>query len=86
MTERNPHQDPDWLDNPRNVDRLAYAHYAVCAVLLALDLFVPKHGPFAIEHIFGFYSFFGFVAYVALVLAAVGLRFVLMRPENYYDR
>jgi hypothetical protein len=75
-----------WLDNPRNVDRLVYVFYAVCALLLLIDGFVPKHGPFAIEHIYGFYGIFGFVACVALVLIAKQLRRILMRPENYYDR
>jgi hypothetical protein len=84
------HSDPRersyWLDNPRNVDRLVYGFYAVCAVLIAIDVFVPKHGPFAIEHVFGFYGIFGFVACVALVLIAKQLRRVIMRPEDYYDR
>jgi len=75
-----------WLDNPRNVDRLVYGFYVVCGLLLLIDGFVPKHGPFAIEHIYGFYGIFGFVACVALVLIAKQLRRVLMRPENYYDR
>lgn len=75
-----------WLDEPRNVDRLAYAVYGVCGLLLALDVFVSKHGPFEIEHLFGFYAIFGFVAYVALVLAAEVLRALVMRPEDYYDR
>jgi hypothetical protein len=49
-------------------------------------VFFPKHGPFAIEHVYGFYGIFGFVACVALVLIAKQLRRVLMRPEDYYDR
>ena len=75
-----------WLDDRNNVDRLVRWFYAVCAVLIAIDVLVPKHGPFAIEHFFGFYGFFGFVACVALVLTAKQLRRVLMRPEDYYDR
>jgi hypothetical protein len=87
MTDRpDPKEGAYWLDDHRNVDRLAYGVYAVCGLLLAFDIFVPKHGPFVIEHIFGFYSVFGFVAYVALVASAVALRWVLMRPEDYYDR
>ncbi len=84
----NSDQEPKtyWLDDHRNVDRLVYGFYAVCAVLMAIDVFIPKHGPFAIEHAFGFYGFFGFVACVALVLIAKQLRRVLMRPEAYYDR
>lgn len=75
-----------WLDEPRNVDRLVYGLYAACGLLLAIDIFVPKHGPFDIEHAFGFYGLFGFVACVVLVMAAKALRTVLMRPEDYYDR
>ena len=55
-------------------------------VLLAIDVIVPKHGPFPIEHAFGFYGLFGFIACVVLVLVAKQLRRVLMRPEDYYDR
>lgn len=75
-----------WLDDRRNVDRLVYGLYAACALLLLGDVFVPKHGPFAVEHWFGFYGWYGFVACVALVIAAKGLRRILKRPEDYYDR
>jgi hypothetical protein len=75
-----------WLDDRANVDRLVRGFYAFCALLLLLDLFVPKHGAFAIEHLFGFYAFFGFAACVTLVLVAKQLRRVLMRPEDYYER
>jgi hypothetical protein len=75
-----------WLDDPANVDRLVRAFYAVCALVVAIDVFVPKHGSFVIEHLFGFYGWFGFLACVALVLIAKQLRRVLMRPEDYYDR
>lgn len=75
-----------WLDRPGNVNKLIYVFYAICAGLFAVDWFVPKHGPFAIEHIFGFYGLFGFIACVVLVLIAKQLRCVLMRPEDYYDR
>jgi hypothetical protein len=75
-----------WLDHPRNVDRLVKGLYVVCGLILAIDIFVPKHGPFRIEHVFGFYGVFGFFACVALVLVAKQLRKVLMRSEDYYDR
>lgn len=81
-----PNEKRYWLDDPANVTRLVRVFYVVCALLIAVDYFVPKHGPFAIEHWFGFYGFFGFLACVALVLIAKQLRRVLMRPENYYDR
>ena len=74
-----------WLDDLRNVDKIVYALYAICGLLLVIDPLVHKHGPFAIEHWLGFYGIFGFVACVALVLAAKQLRRILMRPEDYYD-
>jgi len=81
-----PHEKIYWLDDPRHVDRLVHGFYIVCGLLLVIDVFVPKHGPFAIEHVWGFYGFFGFFACVALVLIAKQLRRVLIRPEDYYDR
>jgi hypothetical protein len=86
MTQTRAAEQRYWLDAPANVDRLVRGFYAVCALLLLLDLFIPKHGAFAIEHLFGFYAFFGFLACVTLVLVAKQLRRVLMRPEDYYDR
>ena len=74
-----------WLDEPRNVDRIVYAVYVICGLLFALDVVTHKHGPFAIEHLFGFYGIYGFVACVGLVLAAKVMRRILMRPEDYYD-
>ena len=81
-----PAEPEYWLDNRSNVDKLVRRFYAVCAVLLLFDVAVPKHGPFEIEHVWGFYGIFGFLACVALVLIAKQLRRVLMRPEDYYDR
>jgi hypothetical protein len=81
-----PDEKRYWLDKPGNVTLLVRIFYVLCAVVIALDVFVPKHGPFAIEHVFGFYGFYGFAACVALVLIAKALRKVLMRAEDYYDR
>ena len=75
-----------WLDNPRNIDRIVWTIYGICLALLLVDFFVPKHGPFAVEHWFGFYGIYGFVACVGLVLAAKEMRRIVMRPEDYYDR
>lgn len=87
MATRQPRDEKKyWLDDHRNVDRLVHWFYAICAVLIVIDVFVPKHGPFGLEHVFGFYGFYGFFACVTLVLVAKQLRRVLMRPEDYYDR
>ena len=81
-----------WLDDPKNVDKIVYGLYAVCALLLAVDLFdlfgvlYHKHTHYDFEHWFGFYGFYGLIGSVGLVLAAKLLRKVLMRDEDYYDR
>ena len=75
-----------WLDKPANVGKLVRWFFVLCAVLIGIDFLVPKHGPFAIEHVWGFYGIFGFVACVGLVLVAKLMRKVVMRSEDYYDR
>jgi hypothetical protein len=81
--------DPDnkryLFDDPRNVDRLLHGFYAVCAVLLGLDLILHRHVSHSWENLVGFYALFGFVACVILVLVAKEMRKVLMRSEDYYD-
>ena len=80
-----PHDDPRWLDEPRNVDKLVYGLYIVCAAMVLADLFYDKHPHFEFEHWFGFHAFYGFFACVVLVVLAKGLRLLLMRNEHYYD-
>ena len=81
-----PNENAYWLDDRSNVDFLVRVFYVVCAVLVLIDVFVDKHGPFSVVHWFGFYGWFGFIACVTLVLVAKQLRRVVMRPEDYYDR
>lgn len=73
-----------WLDDPRNVRKVLYALYAVCALLFAADFFYHKHAVLHFEGWFGFYGVYGFVACVALVLAAKELRKIVSRPPDYY--
>ena len=75
-----------WLDEPRNVTKLVWALFIICAGLVFADGFYEKHPLVAIEYLFGFYGIYGFVGCVALVLAAKWLRTVVMRPEDYYDK
>lgn len=75
---------PRWLDKPRNVTRLVYVLYAICAVLVAAELVVHRHAHFTFEAWFGFYAIFGFGAYCVIVLSARALRRMVRRDENYY--
>jgi hypothetical protein len=75
-----------WLDDPKNVDKVVYSVYTICAIVGLIDIFAYKHHlHFGFENWFGFYSLYGFIACVGLVLAAKQLRKVVMRDEDYYD-
>ncbi len=56
------------------------------ACSLVVDIFYHKHAIFAWEGYFAFYSVYGFVACVILVIVAkYVLRPMVMRKEDYYD-
>ena len=72
-------------DKPGNSRKIHLAFYAVCAILLVVDLVMVRHGHFTAEEWLGFYGWYGFAACVVLVLAARGLRVILGRKDDYYD-
>ena len=67
------------------INFIVYALYVICALLLIVDGFYHKHGHFAFEQWFGFYAFYGFVAYMVIVNSARLLRRLVKRDEHYYD-
>ena len=73
------------FDEPRNVKRVIYALFAVCAITFIADFFVHRHVDHPWEGLFGFHAIYGFVACVVLVLIAREMRKILMRREEYYD-
>jgi len=78
-----------WLDQPKNVNKIVYLLYAVCAALLLVELYIfifgHKHGHFDFENWFGFYAWFGFLAYISIVMSAKLFRKLIKRKEDYYD-
>ena len=74
-----------WLDRPKNVNKIVYLLYFVCASLLVTEFFYHRHGYFDFENWFGFYAWFGFLAYISIVMSAKFLRRFIKRKEDYYD-
>ena len=75
------------FDNPRNVKRLRTGFFVVLVLVLIAELFVDKsHVYFGVEQKFGFYAVYGFISYVLLIFVAKGLRKIIMRKEDYYDK
>jgi len=74
-----------YFDKPENVNFVLRIFYAICGLLVAAEIFIHRHTIHSWEDIFGFYTIYGFVACVALVLTATQMRKALMRDEDYYD-
>ena len=85
-----------FFDKPQNVKRVLRALYTVCALVFLSDIVDVvlrlsaahelRHAERPWEGLPGFYSAYGFLACVALVLIAKQLRKILMRAEDFYDR
>ena len=84
MSEQGPGSQRG-LDSARS-GKLALRGVAViCALLVASDFVIEKHGHYGFETWVGFQGFYGFVTCVALVLAAKKIRRIVMRDRDYYD-
>ncbi len=72
------------LDDPKRVTLLLRVFYAACGVVLLSEFLIHKHGEHPLEETPFFHGWYGFLAIVVLVLVSVGLRKVVLRPEDYY--
>ena len=81
----NMKEELHWSDNKRNIKRIIYALYVICAALFLAEFFYHKHTVFSFDSWFGFYAIYGFIICVGLVIGAKVIRVVLMRREDYYD-
>ncbi len=84
--KHDPSEPITWLDKPGNVKKLLWVLYALCALILALDFVYEKHPYFEVENIPNFWGFWGFLCFVFIVFVGKGLRKLVMRDEDYYDR
>ena len=78
-----PH-DRSWVE--RNARLIFWALVGICLALLGAELFYEHHAYFEVDGLPGFYAVFGFIAFVFIVYAGKGLRRLIMRNEDYYDR
>ncbi len=75
-----------WLDRPNSATKIYRGLILVCALLALGGLFAGGHGELAVQNFPFFYGIFGFVAFIFIVFAGIGLRKLVMRDEDYYDR
>lgn len=82
---KNNKEKKHWLDQRKNINKLVYLLYFACGILFLLEFVYHKHGHFQFEQWIGFYAWFGFLAYISIVMAAKLLRKLIKRSEDYYD-
>ncbi|KAF0187653.1 MAG: hypothetical protein FD168_2377 [Desulfobulbaceae bacterium] len=78
--------EKSFFEKPRNIKCIRITLYSICFLLFLADGKIQHHADFPWENWFGFFSIFGFVGCVGLVLGAKYiLRPLLKREENYYE-
>lgn len=75
-----------WADKAENRALVRRVLYVACALLVIADFLVHRHIVATIERVPAFYALYGFVALVGVVMAARGLRVLVKRDEDYYER
>ncbi len=74
-----------WLDKPATLNLIIAVLVLSCIALFAVDFFYHKHGHFDFEQWPGFYAWYGFLSYCAIVLTAKQMRKLIGRREDYYE-
>lgn len=74
-----------WLVRPHTIRLLWIGFSVILAALVLADAFLHPHPVFGIDGTFGFYSWYGLLTCIAMVLFAKALGLLLKRPDTYYD-
>ena len=75
-----------WADRPAIRQRIRNVLYVICALLVVADFLVHRHTVMPLEKLPAFYTVYGFVALVTVVLLAKLLRKLVGRGEDYYEK
>jgi len=80
-----PASKPHWLVRKGTIVVLWVVGLSVIAGLTYGDVFLTPHPHFGLDGTFGFYSWYGLLTCVAMVLVAKFLGLFLGRKDTYYD-
>lgn len=83
LIERNPRE----YRRPSSRTRRRWVHvlYVLCALTLVPSLFLHPHSEFGFAEIPGFHALLAFLTGFALVLVAIVVRRLIIRPADYYE-
>lgn len=79
-------QPMHWLVRPKTIKLLWVGGIALLAFVTWLGTTVHPHAMFGIEGTIGFYSWYGFITCVAMVLFAKFLGLMLSKKDTFYDK
>lgn len=84
--ELDMHGEPKhWLARKSSIHYIKRVAYIVLAALVLCDFLIHSHSHFGVDGTFGFYSWFGLLSCIAIILISKALSFILKRGDNYYD-
>lgn len=78
-------QEKHWLVRPSTIRKLIYLSIIVLSIVALLDFAIKSYSNFGIDGTPFFYSWYGFVTCVGMVVAAKLLGIFLKRKDSYYD-
>ena len=73
-----------WLARPQTIRLLWGLFLAVLALTVLAERWVDADAHFAVERIFGFGAWYGFLACAGLILLAKVVGLIVKRPDTYY--
>ena len=74
-----------WLVRRRSIRVLWIVFVAVLAAVTVGDVFIDGHPHFGLDGTFAFYSWYGFLTCVVMILVAKAMGILLKRKDTYYD-
>lgn len=75
----------NWLTRPESIRRLWIGFVIVLAAVVLAEFGVSGDPHFAVERVFGFNAWYGFIACALLIIGAKALGLLLKRPDTYYE-
>ena len=75
-----------FFEKNKRLRAVLIAFLVLCGALFIIDFFVKRYVYFEVEGLYNFYSIFGFIMFSVIIFGSRFLRFLLGRPENFYDK
>ena len=75
-----------FFEKKKRLRAVLFAFVVLCVGLFIIDFFVKRYIYFEVEGLYNFYSIYGFVMFSIIIFGSRFLRFLLGRPENFYDK